>query len=90
MCFREVVLGDHTLGEDPERFGGSQFFKISRKIKKIVKHENYTSETMENDIALIRMEEPVPIYDGKSFQAGDWCFSDGLKQCRGKKPEIGT
>lgn len=62
----EIVLGEHNVKTDPdcEDCPG----KITRKVGKITVHENYlnseevSAESYRNDIALIRLDEPVPLY----------------------------
>ena len=65
MSFREVVLGEHKLNTDPDCSGTGTCAakKITRNIANIIKHENYDISTNANDIALIRLNEPVPLTD---------------------------
>ena len=65
--FREVVLGEHTLGTDPdcEESDGLSFCApkiIKRKVAKSILHEDWNPKTIENDIALLRLDQPVPLY----------------------------
>ena len=66
--FREVVLGEHTLGTDPdceETKEGVKFCApniIKRKVAKSILHEDWNPKTIENDIALLRLDQPVPLY----------------------------
>ena len=66
--FREVVLGEHTLGTDPdceETDTGVQFCApktIKRKVAKSILHEDWNPKTIENDIALLRLDQPVPLF----------------------------
>ena len=66
--FREVVLGEHTLGTDPdceETDTGVSFCApkiIKRKVAKSILHEDWNPKTIENDIALLRLDQPVPLY----------------------------
>merc|ERR1712004_866828 len=62
----EVVLGEHTTDTDPDcKKGGISCFpkKIIRKVEKTIIHEDYKTVNGEavNDIALIRLSEPVPL-----------------------------
>ena len=70
--FSEVVLGDHNINTDPDcgkkKCDCSKDHcaapKITRKITsedQIIVHENYDQVTAFNDIALIRLNEPVPL-----------------------------
>ena len=66
--FREVVLGEHTIGTDPdceETPAGAEFCApkiIKRKVAKSILHEDWNPKTIENDIALLRLDVPVPLY----------------------------
>ena len=70
-CYREVVLGELRIDTDPDCTNNGRSCaprKITREIKtddQIIVHENYQpgSQTQANDIALIRLNEPVPLYD---------------------------
>ena len=70
------MLGELRLDTDPDctsdsRSGAGRSCapkKITREIKtddQIIVHENYVpgSQTQANDIALIRLNEPVPLYN---------------------------
>jgi len=67
----EVVLGELRIDTDPDCTNNGRSCaprKITREIKtddQIIVHENYQpgSQTQVNDIALIRLNEPVPLYD---------------------------
>ena len=69
--YREVVLGELRIDTDPDCTNNGRSCaprKITREIKtddQIIVHENYQpgSQTQANDIALIRLNEPVPLYD---------------------------
>ena len=74
-CFyfasREIVFGEHTVGTDPYCIEGGlgSAKKITRKPDQIIiQHEDYlyhgTTDGFYNlnDIALIRLNEPVPLY----------------------------
>jgi len=62
----EVVLGDLVVGEDPDCDSGScNAPVIKRRVTKsdITVHENYDKENLFiNDIALIRLDEAVPLF----------------------------
>ena len=74
--FREVVLGEHNIVTNPDCGfpkcdcsvqGACAAPKITRKITspdQITVHEdfNYGQTPLKNDIALIRLNEPVPIF----------------------------
>ena len=68
---REVVFGEHTVGEDPDcnQRGNCANKKITRNITdpstQIFIHENFSqkrNKEYKKDIALIRLNEPVPLY----------------------------
>ena len=66
--FSEVLLGDWKISSDPDctsvRGRKNCFAKrISRKVSKVIKHENYEISTIKNDIALLRLDRAVPLYD---------------------------
>ena len=71
--FREVVLGELNVKTDPDcKKKDDRTFcaprKITRKITskdQILLHENYISgiDILKNDIALIKLNEPVTLYD---------------------------
>ena len=71
IFYREVVLGELRIDTDPDCTNDGRSCaprKITREIKtddQIIVHENYQpgSQTQANDIALIRLNEPVPLYD---------------------------
>ena len=68
--FREIVFGEHTVGTDPDCINGGlcSAKKITRKPDQIIIHEDYLYYGSTdgfynlNDIALIRLNEPVPLY----------------------------
>ena len=69
FILREVVLGEHLVGRDPDSWyidGKESYFppKITRKIAKTIIHEDYSTTTtpFPNDIALIRLDEAVPLH----------------------------
>ena len=61
-------MGEHTLGTDPdceETQAGAKFCApkiIKRKVAKSILHEDWNPKTIENDIALLRLDQPVPLY----------------------------
>ena len=60
-------MGEHTVGRDPDCQGeGNKECApplIKRKIAKTIPHENYIEKpSTKNDIALIRLEKPVPLF----------------------------
>ena len=72
--FRQIVLGDYKIGANPDcerknretkRSGGSCFKKVTRSASKVIIHESYDSNSTlaTNDIALIRLKKPVPLFD---------------------------
>ena len=71
--FREVVLGELNVKTDPDCKKSDPTKcaprKITRKITtskdQIILHENYISgiDILKNDIALIKLNEPVTLYD---------------------------
>ena len=62
----EIVLGEHVVGKDPDCKRGRRQCAprvIKRKIGKITRHENFVGAPgFENDIALVRLAEAVPLY----------------------------
>ena len=65
ICSREVTLGEHTVGVDPDCF--SREFCAPRVIKievdKVIIHEKYDRfKITDYDIALIRLKKPVPLF----------------------------
>ena len=67
MFYSEVILGEHTLGKNPDctkrgrgRTCAPRFFK--RGIAKIKKHEFYNGTIIQNDIALIQVNESIPLF----------------------------
>ena len=75
--FREVVLGEHDTRTDPDCPKGSVGSstcapkKITRKIAEVIKHESFGGRVSapDNDIALIRLNEPVPLYSEDPFKS---------------------
>ena len=71
--FREVLLGETTVGEDPDCWVSKCFTPaIKRYISKIIVHEDYLrilegeNANVENDIALIRVDRPIPLFSEDS------------------------
>ena len=62
--FRDVLLGEHTIGVDPDCFFRDACAPKSIKIevKETITHEKYQSPHGGYDIALIRLKKPVPLY----------------------------
>ena len=62
------MLGEHVVGRDPDciRVNGKKTCappKITRKVAKTIIHENYKKNPpFPNDIALIRLDEAVPLH----------------------------
>ena len=73
---REIILGEHDVGKDPDCDNCPK--KISRKIGQTncIVHEDFinspevTAETYRNDIALIRLDEPVLLYSEDPKSSG--------------------
>ena len=63
--FREVVLGEHTVGTDPDCPKCEN--KITRGIDKIFIHEDFNGIDSKNDIAIIKLDDSVPLF--KDYQA---------------------
>ena len=64
--FREVVLGEWRLSTNPDCTSSNgrktcSPKKITRKVKKVIKHENFDKTQLKNDIALLRLDEAVPL-----------------------------
>ena len=83
------MLGEHKISSDPDcpnprkrgvfRNGKNKncFAKvIRRRVDKIINHENYDPTKIKNDIALIRLAEPVPLFkdDPKGSPAMPICL----------------
>ena len=64
IYFREVLLGEHTVGKNPDCFKGGSCAPKSIKVEvdQIIIHEKYDSVHGGFDIALIRLKEPVPLF----------------------------
>ena len=50
-----VVVGDHDLDKDPDCDNGCPKAQVFRPDGNIIIHENFNDDTLENDIALIRL-----------------------------------
>jgi len=85
----EIVLGEHKMSSDPDCPGPRSrgAFRngkkksclakvIRRRVDKIINHENYDPTKIKNDIALIRLAEPVPLFkdDPKGSPAMPICL----------------
>ena len=79
LCSREVVLGELNLKNDPDCKKDNPAIcaprKINRKITRkdqIILHENYIHgiDILKNDIALIKLNEPVTLYDEDPTNSG--------------------
>ena len=64
--FREVVLGEHTVGTDPDCQKCEN--KITRGIDKIFIHEDFNGIDSNNDIALIKLDDSVPLFNDYQAQ----------------------
>uniref|UniRef100_A0A8C4XI72 Peptidase S1 domain-containing protein n=1 Tax=Erpetoichthys calabaricus TaxID=27687 RepID=A0A8C4XI72_ERPCA len=76
----EVLLGMHVLqGENPGM--------VRSRVRRLIPHEKYNKSTMENNIALIELEQPVPYghliqpvclpKSGHTFQLNGTCYVSG-------------
>ena len=71
------MLGEHDTRTDPDcpkkwEMGSiCAPKKITRKVAEVINHENYGGNTNapDNDIALIRLDEPVPLYSEDPFKS---------------------
>ena len=69
---REIVLGETIVGEDPDCWGRGSPSKcltgiIKRYISKIIVHEDYSQAPLFlNDIGLIRVDRPIPLFSEDS------------------------
>ena len=81
IYFREIVLGETIVGEDPDCWGRGSPSKcltgiIKRYISKIIVHDDYSEAPnkreytglpdTQNDIALIRVDRPIPLFSEDS------------------------
>ena len=60
----KVILGEHTICEDPDcsTVGHCSAPIIERSVGKVIIHENYKSELGPFDIALLRLDAPIPLH----------------------------
>ena len=74
LDFRQIVLGDWRIGRNPDCESGKPgqrrgaktcVYNVTRSVEKVIVHEGYnpSAALVTNDIALIRLDEPVPLYD---------------------------
>ena len=54
-----VIVGDHDLDKDPDCDNGCPKAQVFRPDGNIIIHENFNDDTLENDIALIRLDGVV-------------------------------
>ena len=68
LSFSEIVLGEHTVNQDPDcdaRFEDRCNPPVIRRgVEKIISHENFdkNDKNYANDIALVRLDKSVPLY----------------------------
>ena len=74
--FSEVVLGEHDFGKDEDcdalgRFCSAPIIKRKINVKRdVIVHEKFNvGGNLENDIALIRIEEAVPLHQENEFKS---------------------
>ena len=81
-----VLLGEHDLTTNPDNDGDAADV-IYRGVEEIILHENYSKRLLggagPNDIALIRVKQPIPFYDPKNPKESNvkpiclpWNFND--------------
>ena len=77
LGFSEVVLGEHDFGKDEDcdalgRFCSAPIIKRKINVKRdVIVHEKFNvGGNLENDIALIRIEEAVPLHQENEFKSG--------------------
>ena len=78
LGFSEVILGEHDFGKEqdcsPDKPQICSAPIIRRKInvnKDVIVHEKFNvTGNLENDIALIRIEEAVPLHQENEFKSG--------------------
>jgi hypothetical protein len=94
-------LGEHKIGTDPDCQRGNtgnricQPKKIVRRAAKIFVHENYDKVTVKNDIALIRLNEAVPLFQETPSESSanpiclPWSKDNPLRELKeGKQPTV--
>jgi len=60
----EVILGDYVIGTNPDCTRNTCApSTVSRKVGKIIIHGQYSQSDKKNDIALIRLEESIPLHN---------------------------
>ena len=76
LGFSEVVLGEHDFGKDEDcdalgRFCSAPIIKRKINVKRdVIVHEKFNvGGNLENDIALIRIEEVVPLHQENEFKS---------------------
>ena len=96
----EIVLGEHKIGTDPDCQTGEsgnlncQPKKIVRQPAEIFVHENYDNVTEFNDIALIRLNEAVPLFQENPSESYanpiclSWLEEDPLRELKEGKLAI--
>ena len=64
LCFRQVELGETDINRDPDcKYCPKKITaKITNPGKQIIAHENFDPITGANDIALIRLNEPITLF----------------------------
>jgi len=88
-----VVLGEHDTADDNESLIPRKSVKVSR----IIKHENYNAENSDNDVALLKLSEPVDLNvytpacvarSGDTFIGQNaWVYGWGATSFGGEYPE---
>ena len=68
MTYRQIVFGEHAVGTDPDCKTERGLKKcspkvITRVVSKTIVHENYNTNDNKNDIALLRLNESVPLFN---------------------------
>ena len=68
LVFREVALGEWRISTNPDcssLYGRSTCSprKITRTVRKVIIHENFDRRTLKNDIALLRLNKAVPLFE---------------------------
>ena len=100
VSFSEIVLGEHKIGTDPDCQTGEsgnlncQPKKIVRQPAEVFVHENYDNVTEFNDIALIRLNEAVPLFQENPSESYanpiclSWLENDPLRELKEGKYAI--
>ena len=69
FVFREVVLGEWRIHSNPDcttsLYGRRTCSprKITRKVRNFIIHENFDRRKLKNDIALLRLDQAVPLFE---------------------------